>query len=140
MAFDMNVYGYVDGRPVYSRDEFVCAARGFGPITKDSELFSFAEKVTGFWSHAGWRQNFEDYYLSDYAMAEPYRSLTKTEFERLRYLQAIKKENVKRCEESRLWKLVDTICYADNSTEEIYEDKDGNRKTVLAVGPHGDAC
>jgi hypothetical protein len=30
--------------------------------------------------------------------------------------------------------------FADNSVEEVWEDKDGKRKRVMVVAPHGDAC
>ena len=66
----MLVYGYVNGNPVYSHEEFVCTKRGFGPIETDAELMAYAEKVTHGWSNAGWKQTFVGYYLSDYALAE----------------------------------------------------------------------
>lgn len=31
------VYGYVDGKAVYSRDEFIFEQRGFGAIQNDNE-------------------------------------------------------------------------------------------------------
>ena len=33
MKYDPNVYGYVNGKPTYSRDEFIFTVRGFGPRT-----------------------------------------------------------------------------------------------------------
>lgn len=135
-----NVYGYVNGNPTYSRDEFVFARRHFGPIESDEELIAFAEKVTYGWSYAGRKQKFTSFYLSDYALSEPYRSLTLAEFARLKELQAEAEAEAKRAEEARQWKFVERLYWADNSVEEIYEDKDGNRKTVMVTGPHGDAC
>lgn len=140
MTHDLRAFGYVNGKPVYSRDEFVFAARNRGPITTDEELMEFAEKVTWGWYDAGWKRGFTWFYLSEYALAEPYRSLTHAEFLRLKELQKIAREEERRADEAREWKKIDTICWADNSIEDVYEDKDGNRKNVLVVGPHGDVC
>lgn len=140
MTYDPNVYGYVNGKPTYSRDEFVFACRNFGAIESDADLLAFAEKVTHGWYHAGWTRKFTDYYLSDYALAEPRRSLTDKEFARLKELQAEARAEAERIEAEKQWRKVDTIYWADNSVEEVYEDKDGNRKTVMVVAPHGDAC
>lgn len=140
MNYDPNVYGYVNGQPVYSADEYVYKRRKFGPITDDEQLMAFAEKVTHNWYNAGWHQSFIGFYLSDYALSEPYHSLTKKEFARLKELQAKAIAEHKARENAREWKMVDKIYWADNSEEEIWEDKDGIRKTVMTVGPHGDAC
>lgn len=118
MKYDPRVYGYVNGRPVYTRDDFIFAVLGFGPIEADAELLAYAEKVTSGWSNAGWHQKFEDYYLSDYALSEPYRSLTAAEFNRLRELQAASKEREKQADAARKWHLVDTIYWADNSIKQ----------------------
>lgn len=140
MKYDPNVYGYVNGKPVYSRDEFVFTSRGFGAIDNDKELLEFAEKVTSGWYEAGHKQSFIGFYLSDYALSEPYRSLTKTEFARLKELQAEARTEAKREDDARQWKFVERNYYADNSVEDTYEDKDGIRKTVMVTGPSGDAC
>ena len=87
MQYDPRVYGYVNGKPTYSRDEFIFECRHFGPIETDEELLAYAEKVTSKWYYAGWHQSFVGFYLSDYALAEPYRSLTLKEFNRLKELQ-----------------------------------------------------
>lgn len=71
MTYDPNVYGYVDGQPTYSRDEFIYKKRRRGPITDDAELVAFAEKATSGWYNAGWRRTFTTYYLGDYALSEP---------------------------------------------------------------------
>lgn len=76
MTYDPNVFGYVDGRPTYSRDEFIYKKRRRGPITDDAELVAFAEKVTSGWYNAGWHQTFTTYYLGDYALSEPLDSMT----------------------------------------------------------------
>lgn len=134
------VYGYVNGEAVYSRDEFVFKARGRGPIEDDEELIAFAEKVTGGWYNAGWRRTFTGYYLGDYALDEPRKSLTAREYARLRELQKQARAAEEAADEAREWKLKGRYCYADNSVEDIYVDKDGVEKRVTVVAPHGDAC
>ena len=84
-----SVYGYVNSHAVESRDEFVYESRGFKEITSDDELIKFAEKVTGHWYNAGHRHTFISYYLSDYALDEPKKSLTDKEYKRLIELQKI---------------------------------------------------
>lgn len=140
MKYDPTVYGYVNGRPTYSRDEFIYASRKRGPIENDEELLEFAAQVTGQWYSAGWRRTFTTFYLGDYVLDEPLRSLTHREYARLRELQkeAIAAEKAE--DDARGWHLIKTVGYADNSVEEIYEDKDGIQKTVTAIAPHGDAC
>ena len=104
------VYGYVNGKAVYSGEDFVFEKRGFGPISDDTALIAYAEKVT------------------------------KAEFARLQALQRQARAEKRAADEARCWKKVGTYAYADNSVEEVWEDKDGNRKTVMTVHPHGDAC
>ena len=41
---ETNVYDYVNGKAVYSRDEFIFKVRGFEEITSDFELLKFAKK------------------------------------------------------------------------------------------------
>jgi hypothetical protein len=137
---EQRVYGYVNGKAVYSRDEFIFAARGFGPIENDDELLAFAQKVTSNWYDAGWHRTFTHYYLSDYALSKPYCSLTLKEFARLKDLQKEAITAEKAADDAREWKYKETIYWADNSVEEVWEDKDGNTKTVMVTGPHGDAC
>ena len=126
-------YGYYNGTPYYTEEEFHYACRGRGAFESDDELIAFAEKVSR------WRWKLGSY-LSDYALDEPRNSLTKAEFERLNELNEEAIAAHKRAEEARQWHYVETIYWADNSEEEIWEDKDGIRKTVMTVGPHGDAC
>lgn len=140
MKYDPNVYGYANGKPTYSRDEFIFTVRGFGPIENDADLLAFAEKVTSRWYNAGWHQTFATYYLSDYALSEPGRSLTVKEFNRLKELQQAAREAEKAADDAREWKLHQTIYWADNSVEEIWIDKNGATKSIMTVGPHGDAC
>ena len=140
MTYDPNVFGYVDGQPTYSRDEFIYKKRRRGPIADDAELVAFAEKVTSGWYNAGWRRTFTTYYLSDYALSEPGRSLTVKEFNRLKELQQAAREAEKAADDAREWKLHQTIYWADNSVEEIWIDKNGATKSIMTVGPHGDAC
>ena len=137
---DNRVYGYVNGKEVYSRDEFIFTKRGFGAIDTDEQLIAYAEKVSHGWYSAGHRRTFESFYLSDYALNEPYTSLTSKEFSRLKELQKLAIAKKKQEEETRNWQYVKTIYWADNSTEDIWEDKDGNRQTVMVEAPHGDAC
>lgn len=136
----MTVYGYVNGQAVYSAEEFRYKKRGFGAITNDEELLAYAQKVTSNWYYAGHHHTFETFYLSDYACGEPSASLTRAEFKRLQELQKQAQEEAKRADEAREWKLEKTIHWADNSIEEIYVDKDGNRKSEMVCQPHGDAC
>ena len=49
-------------------------------------------------------------------------------------------EVLKAMDDAREWKLHQTIYWADNSVEEIWIDKNGATKSVMTVGPHGDAC
>lgn len=135
-----DVYGWVNGEPVFSRDEFVFKVRHMGLIEDDAELLAFAEKVTSRWYDAGWHRTFTTFYLSDYALSEPRRSMTDKEFNRLKELQQKARAEEKAADDARQWRHVETINWADNSVEEIWEDKDGKRKTVMTVGPHGDAC
>lgn len=140
MTHDPNVYGYVNGKPVFSRDEFIYESRRRGPIEDDAELIAFAEKATSGWHSAGWSHSFIDFYLSDYALSEPFASLTLSEFGRLKELQQEAREAAKAADDARCWQLKETINWADNSVEEICEDKDGNIKRITVIGPHGDAC
>ena len=96
MEHDPNVYGYVNGKAVYSRDEFIFASRGFGEMTTDAEILKYAEKVTYGWQDSGHKHTFAGFYLSEYALSEPYRSLTKKEWERLKALHKQAREEVER--------------------------------------------
>lgn len=89
------VYGYVNGKPTYSRDEFIFKSRGFEEITSDEELINFAKKVTSNWYDSGQSHTFVSYYLGDYALNEPKRSLTNKEYNRLKELQQIAKDEYK---------------------------------------------
>lgn len=133
---ETSVYGYVNGKPVYSHDEFAYAARGFGPIESEEELLAFAAKVTQGWFNAGWKRTFETYYLD--GDRELRAELTKSEFAALKEMQRKLIVEHERVEREKEWKLVGTFGYADNSVEEVYENKYGERKTVMTVYPHGD--
>lgn len=123
---------------LFSRDERIYKFRGFGKICSDSFLVEYARKVTGNWSRAGWQRCFKDYYLGDYCLDEPKRSLTDSEYARLKELQQEVRRSYEEAERAREWKLVRVECYADNSEEEVWIDKDGVEKRVMIVGPHGD--
>lgn len=127
-------------REFESRDEFLYFRRGFGRIESDQELLAYAEKVTNGFYEAGWKHSFIGFYLSDYCLSEPYQSMTLDEFNRLKDLQLRMRQEAKAADEARCWKHIETYYYADNSVEEVWEDKDGVRKTVMTVGPHGDCC
>ena len=131
------VYGYVNGKAVYSGEDFVFEKRGFGPISDDTALIAYAEKVTSRWYNAGWHQTFATFFLDTYEVRQEF---TKAEFARLQELQRQAQAAERAADEARCWKKVGTYTYADNSTEEVWEDKDGNRKTEMVVCPHGDAC
>ena len=137
---EKQVYGWYNGTFYYSKDEFRYAVRKRGPINTDEELIAFAEKVTHNWYNAGWHHTFTTYYLSDYALSEPRTSLTDREFKRLVQLQQAAQTAEKAADEARCWHNIETNYYADNSVEEVWEDKDGNRKTIMTVAPHGDVC
>lgn len=137
--------GFYNGIPCYSHEEFVYRCRErelgrFGAIENDDELIEFARKASRNWYDAGWHQTFETYYLGDYALDEPKRSLTDAEYKRLKELQKEAQTKAKAKEDAREWKLVTTYYYADNSVEELWRDKDGNEKMVMTVGAHGDVC
>ena len=132
------VYGYVNGEAVSSRDEFVYKCRKFGPIDDDQKLIEFAKKVTHNWLDAGWNRSFAAYYLGDYALDHPKRDLTDKEYARLKELQEEERARLQAADEAREWKLVGRYCYADNSVEEVWVDKDGIKKTVMVEYPHGD--
>ena len=134
MGFSLN------GKMYETRDEFVYAWRGFGKLETDEELLAYAEKVTGGFSQHGWKRGFLGYYISDYACDSLVERLTKDERLRLVELQKKMRAEWKAADEAREWKLVDTLYWADNSIEEIWEDKDGIRKTVTVCHPHGDLC
>ena len=101
MTYDPNVFGYVDGQPTYSRDEFIYKKRRRGPITDDAELVAFAEKVTSGWYNAGWRRTFTTYYLGDYALDEPLNSMTLKEYNRLKELQKKARDEAEAAEAAR---------------------------------------
>lgn len=135
-----NCYGSYNGRTVYGKDNWVYTKRGFGAITSDRVLMEYAEKVSYGWSDAGWHHKFEDFYLSDYALAHPRYDLTDAEFNRLKELHAEAIAKRKAEDDAREWRYVRTIYWADNSEEEIWVDKNGVEKTVMTVAPHGDLC
>lgn len=133
-----DIYGYVNGVPVYSRDEFIFKSRGFGEISSDDQLIEYAQKASRNWLDAGWHHKFEDFYLGDYALDEPKRSLTAKEYERLKVLQTEAIAKRKAEEDAQEWRYVATYYYADNSVEELYKNKYGQERRIMSVCPHGD--
>lgn len=134
------VFGTVNGIECHSRDEYIYRSRGFGEIYSDSVLMEYAAKVTWDWQDAGWKRGFEDFYLSDYCLAQPKKSLTTAEFERLKELQRQAREATKAAEDARQWRLDHIEYFMDNSEEQVWIDKDGNIKRVTSVYPNGDIC
>ena len=134
------VFVIVNGIECRSRDEYIYRKRGFGEIYSDRVLVDYSAKVTWGWQDAGWKRGFENFYLSDYCLAQPKQSLTAAEFERLKELQRQAREATKAAEDARQWKLDHTECFMDNSEEQVWIDKDGNTKRVMSVYPHGDGC
>ena len=131
----IRVYGYYNNEACYSAEEYITKCRGFGRIEDDEQLLKFAEKVTSNWLNAGWRRTFETFYLDCYDVKKHFLP---DEFARLLELQEIARKKAKDADKAREWKLIGTYCYTDNSEEEVWEDKDGIRKTVMKVYPHGD--
>lgn len=105
----------------------------------DDQMLQWLEEKGAF-SQYGHRRKFEDFYISDYCLDHIYDFLTKEEVEHLKVLQAEKIAQLKAADEERGWILIERVHYADNSVDEIWEDKDGNRKTICSVLPHGDVC
>lgn len=138
--FDPNVYGYVNGESVYSRNEYIFKRRGFEEIKTDEELMKYSEEVTSHWYYSGWHHKFIDYYLGNYALDHPKCDLTDKEYIRLKELQKIAKKKHEEEEAAKEWKLVRTECWADNSEEEVWINKFGETKRIMIVAPHGDAC
>ena len=133
-------YGYYNGTPFYSEEDFKHACRHHGPFADDDELMAFVEKETHGWYRHGHKHTFTSYFLSDYGPDDDLRHLTRAEYKRLKELQNIAKAEYKEAEEARNWQLIETVYWADNSVEEVWIDKDGIKKTIMTVGPHGDAC
>ena len=122
MKNNSNWYGvYVGDKPVHNRNDLVCASRKRGAITTDAELIEFCEKVTCGWTDLGIKRGFLHFYLSDSEIAQPRLSLTDDEFKRLKEIQKVAREEEKRKE--------------DASLNEMYEDKDGDKKTVSIFCP-----
>lgn len=141
---DARRYGTVDGEDVFSRDEYIFKKRGFGEIMEGSRgdrfLFKYAKEVTSDWYSAGHHHTFEGFYLGDYCLDHPMCDLTTREYERLKAIQAEAIAEKNRIEEEKEWKYDHTIYWADNSEEQIWINKYGEKKSVMAVQPHGDVC
>lgn len=141
---DTRRYGVVDGKDVFSRDEYIFEGRGFGEILEgqrgDRFLLEYAKKVTSNWYRSGHNHTFISFYLGDYCLDHPMCDLTTREYERLKALQAEAIAEAKRIEDEKEWRYDHTIYWADNSEEEIWINKYGEKKSVMAVQPHGDVC
>lgn len=122
-----------------STEEMVIKSRGFENFENDEQMLAWCEKQGVFYS-SGLRRTILDFYISDYCLDRIYDYLTKAEVMRLRELQESKRAEYKAAEAARGWVLVGRYGYADNSTEEVWRDKDGIEKTIMVTPPHGDAC
>lgn len=137
---DKRVWMYYNGKPMYSRDEYIFTKRGFKEIISDDFLIEFAKKVTYGWSQSGAKQTFTSYWLGSYCLDHPISDLTDKEYARLKELQEEARAEEQRIEDEKEWKYDHTIYWADNSEEEIWINKYGEKKSVMAVQPHGDVC
>lgn len=117
MTHNPNVYGYVNGKPVFSRDEFIFEHRKRGPIEDDAELIAFAEKATSGWHNAGWSHSFISFYLSDYALSEPFASLTLRLYAGEIIMGRITEDNVPAKLKARVHKYLVDMGYFDDVEE-----------------------
>lgn len=134
--FEPTVWGYYNGKPCYSEQEWKHSCRQHGAFKNDAELVSFVRKLRA----NGLNRPIDRCYFSTYCLDEPMRSLTKAEFNRLLYLQQKAVEANEEFEESLNWKYVHTVYWADNSEEELWVNGLGEEKWIMSVHPHGDIC
>lgn len=134
--YDPNVYGYYNGKPCYSEQEYTYSCRRHGAFHDDAEMIAFIKKLPA----NGLKRPIEKCYFSDYCLEEPRKSLTRAEFNRLLYLQQKAIEAQEEFEESLNWRYVHTVYWADNSEEELWVNGLGEEKWVMSVHPHGDLC
>lgn len=137
---DKKVWMMYNDKPMYSRDEYIFTKRGFKEIISDDFLIKFAKEVTYGWSQSGQKQTFTSYWLGSYCLDHPISDLTDKEYARLKELQEEARAEEQRIEDEKEWKYDHTIYWADNSEEEIWINKYGEKKSVMAVQPHGDVC
>ncbi|MEI3579668.1 MAG: hypothetical protein V8Q30_06695 [Acutalibacteraceae bacterium] len=141
MKYDPNVYGYVNGKPTYSRDEFIFTVRSFGPIENDADLLAFAEKVTSRWYNAGWHQTFTTYYLSDYALSEPG---LQPDREGVQQAEGAPAGGSRSREGSgrrpRVETSSDDLLGRQQRRGNLRSTRTVTTKSIMTVGPHGDAC
>lgn len=131
------IWGYFNGEPKYTEEDWIYSIRHHGACASDEELIALAEKISWHWSEAGWHQTFTTYYLDKYDFE---RYFTRAERKRLHELQDEARAAEKAADEAREWRYVRTDYWADNSVEEVWVDKDGIEKIVMVEAPHGDAC
>ena len=122
-----------------SRTEYNKFRRGFDHFESVEHMVNYLD-ANGYFQQAGHKCSFLDFFLSDWDGARIHDLLTPEEFQQLKDYQQKLIAQFREAEKAREWKLVDTYYYADNSVEQIWEDKNGLRKTVMTVGPHGDVC
>ena len=132
--------GYLNGKAYYDITEWKYACRNHGAFASDSELLAYAEKATHGWYNAGWKRTFETFYLGLDARSSKVEYLTVDEWNRLKSMQDKARSEAEAKEQARQWRMVDRLFFADNSVEEVWEDKDGIRKNVMTIAPNGDLC
>ena len=111
MTHDPNVYGYVNGKPVFSRDEFIYESRRRGPIEDDTELIAFAEKATSGWHSAGWS------HMKHYGAVDDPKDITTKE-----YVDAA--DNALKVKVDALWDFVCTDI-TSNPFQITFDDLEG---------------
>lgn len=129
---------YYNGKAYEDINEYYYAVRHRREITTDKELIAYAREVTSNWYYCGWHRTFLTYYFG--RLENGRYEMTKREYERLLELQKMAVKAFEGMQAAREWKLSKTYYYADNSVEEVWEDKFGNTKTHMKVYPHGDVC
>jgi hypothetical protein len=121
-------------------EEYLLYNRNYTPRSVADLIRHIQEK--GAFYDAGHRRPLRDVWTGqEYYWFHGKNHLTREEFKKM---MALLKRYQKFChyikEIAPQWKKVDTIFYADNSTEEIQMDILGNTRKVMVVAPHGDAC
>lgn len=134
---DKFVWGYFNGEPKYTEEDWIYSIRDHGACESDEELIALAQKISGNWFDAGWHRTFTTYYIDMY---EFQRNFTRAERKRLHELQAEAIAAEKAADDAREWRFKERYYWADNSIEEVWVDKDGIEKIVTIEYPHGDAC
>lgn len=99
------VFGYVNGVPYYTREDYVYAKRGFVSFESDEAMIKYAKEITNNWYDGGANRTFTSYCFT-YGDAH---NFTEEEYKRLLYLQTemLSKEQLgiqKRLEKINIYK------------------------------------